>query len=189
MHLEPILVPVQLEYDRYWLLFVTPSKAGVTSGKQPWHYRNHLETVLVLLPLEYDKDWLLFVTPAKAGVQSGKQPWHYRNHLEGVLVLLPLEYDRYWLLFVTPTKAGVQSEKQPWHCRNHLARLVQLGARQARYFGRTETLFQLLMAATVANLTLVAGKVGRWAEPTPKSPLGPLTALLQSSPQPGGTPF
>ena len=44
---------------------------------------------------------------------------------------------------------------------HRLARLVQLGVRQARYFGRTKTLFQLLMAATVANLTLVAGKVGR----------------------------
>ena len=41
---ELVLLP--LEYDRYWLLFVTPAKAGVTSGKQPWHYRNHLETVL-----------------------------------------------------------------------------------------------------------------------------------------------
>jgi hypothetical protein len=37
---------------------------------------------------------------------------------------------------------------------------MQLGLRQARYFGRTKTLFQLLMAATVANLTLVATKVG-----------------------------
>ena len=44
---------------------------------------------------------------------------------------------------------------------HRLARLVQLGVRQARYFGRTKTLFQLLMAATVANLTLVAGKVGK----------------------------
>ena len=43
---------------------------------------------------------------------------------------------------------------------HRLARLVQLGVRQARYFGRTKTLFQLLMASTVANLTLVAGKVG-----------------------------
>ena len=43
---------------------------------------------------------------------------------------------------------------------HRLARLVQLGMRQARYFGRARTLFQLLMAATVANLTLVAGKVG-----------------------------
>ena len=41
-----------------------------------------------------------------------------------------------------------------------MARLVQLGVRQARYFGRTKTLFHLLMASTVANLTLVAGKVG-----------------------------
>ena len=40
---------------------------------------------------------------------------------------------------------------------HRLARLVQLGVRQARYLGRTKTLFQLLMAATVANLTLVAG--------------------------------
>ena len=44
---------------------------------------------------------------------------------------------------------------------HRLARLVQLGVRQARYFGRTKTLFRLLMAATVANLTLVAGKVGK----------------------------
>jgi hypothetical protein len=37
---------------------------------------------------------------------------------------------------------------------------MQLGVRQARYFGRTKTLFQLLIAATVANLTLVATRVG-----------------------------
>lgn len=41
---------------------------------------------------------------------------------------------------------------------HRLARLVQLGVRQARYFGRAKTLFQLLMAATVANLTLLAGQ-------------------------------
>jgi transposase len=41
---------------------------------------------------------------------------------------------------------------------HRLARLVQLGIRQARHFGRRKTLFQLLMAATVANLTLVAKK-------------------------------
>ena len=41
---------------------------------------------------------------------------------------------------------------------HRLARLVQLGMRQARYFGRRKTLFQLLMAATVANLTLVANE-------------------------------
>ena len=48
---------------------------------------------------------------------------------------------------------------------HRLARLVQLGVRQARYFGRTKTLFQLFMTAIVANLTLVAGRVGMMGEP------------------------
>ena len=41
---------------------------------------------------------------------------------------------------------------------HRLARLVQLGIRQARYFGRAKTLFQLFLAAAVANLTLLAHK-------------------------------
>ena len=48
---------------------------------------------------------------------------------------------------------------------HRLARLVQLGIRQARYFGRVKTRFQLYLAATVANLTLVAAKMGRRAMP------------------------
>ena len=43
---------------------------------------------------------------------------------------------------------------------HRLARLVQLGIRQSRYFGRVKTRFQLYLAATVANLTLVAAKWG-----------------------------
>jgi len=39
---------------------------------------------------------------------------------------------------------------------HRIARLAQLGIRQARYFGRTKTLFQLCLAAAVANLTLLA---------------------------------
>ena len=39
---------------------------------------------------------------------------------------------------------------------HRIARLSQLGMRQARYIGRTKTLFQLLLTATVANLTLIA---------------------------------
>jgi len=42
---------------------------------------------------------------------------------------------------------------------HRIARLVRLGMRQARYFGRAKTLLQLLLAATVANLTLLAGKL------------------------------
>ena len=49
---------------------------------------------------------------------------------------------------------------------HRLARLVQLGLRQARYLGRIKTLFQLLMAAAVANLTLMAGRVGMMGEAT-----------------------
>jgi transposase len=43
---------------------------------------------------------------------------------------------------------------------HRLARLMQLGVRQARYVGRAKTLGQLLLAATVANLTLVATSLG-----------------------------
>ncbi len=39
---------------------------------------------------------------------------------------------------------------------HRIARLIQLGMRQARYVGRSKTLFQLLLTATVANLTLIA---------------------------------
>jgi len=39
---------------------------------------------------------------------------------------------------------------------HRIARLVQLRIRQARYFGRTKTLFQVCLAAAMANLTLLA---------------------------------
>jgi hypothetical protein len=53
------------------------------------------------------------------------------------------------------------------HC---LARLIQLGVRKARFFGRTKALFQALMAAAVANLTLTAAKTGEMCiEESPKS--------------------
>ncbi len=47
---------------------------------------------------------------------------------------------------------------------HRLARLVQLGIRQSRYFGRAKTRFQLYLAASVANLTLVAAKAGLTGE-------------------------
>lgn len=46
---------------------------------------------------------------------------------------------------------------------HRLARLVQLGLRKARYFGKAKVLFQLAITAAVANLTLVAS----WANTTP----------------------
>ena len=47
---------------------------------------------------------------------------------------------------------------------HRLARLVHLGIRHSRYFGRIKTRFQLYLAATVANLTLVAAKAGLTGE-------------------------
>jgi len=58
------------------------------------------------------------------------------------------------------SKAFIEYRKRRQVSEHRLARLVQLGIRQARYVGRAKTLFQLLMAAAVANLTLVAGKLG-----------------------------
>jgi transposase len=55
---------------------------------------------------------------------------------------------------------------------HRIARLTQLGIRQARYFGHAKTLFQLAMAAAVANLTLLMNRAD------PDSSSGLLTAAL-----------
>jgi Transposase DDE domain/Transposase domain (DUF772) len=62
--------------------------------------------------------------------------------------------------------------KQRQVVEHRIARLVQLGIRQARYFGRRKTLFQLLLAAAVANFTLMAGRAGEDA------PSGAIHGLL-----------
>lgn len=53
------------------------------------------------------------------------------------------------------TPAGRQRLRQRVVVEHRQARLAQLGAKQARYFGRAKTEFQLLIAATVANLRLI----------------------------------
>ncbi|MHB8510444.1 MAG: IS1182 family transposase [Candidatus Dormibacteria bacterium] len=68
--------------------------------------------------------------------------------------------------------------KQRQVVEHRIARMVQLGVRQARYFGRRKTLFQALMAAAVANLTLVLSKTGGLG--TPVGPPGRLHATLQA---------
>ena len=57
------------------------------------------------------------------------------------------------------SKAFRRSKRRRQVVEHRIARLRQLGVRQTRYMGRAKTLFQLLMAATVAILTLVAGVV------------------------------
>jgi hypothetical protein len=56
----------------------------------------------------------------------------------------------------SPAFAEVRRRRQA--AEHRLARLVQLGLRQARFVGRAKTLFQLAMAATIANLTLLASQ-------------------------------
>ena len=53
------------------------------------------------------------------------------------------------------TDAFREDKKQRQAVEHRIARLVQLGIRQSRYFGRAKTELQLLLAAAVANLTLV----------------------------------
>ena len=69
---------------------------------------------------------------------------------------------------------------------HRLARMVQLGIRQARYRGTAKTLFQAFMAATVANLTLLAAGSGAWL-PLLVTLTGLIAALL-SRRQPAGRP-
>ena len=60
---------------------------------------------------------------------------------------------------VTPVFREYRARRQT--VEHRLARLVQLGIRQARYRGSAKVLFQLLMAAAVANLTMAAtGRAG-----------------------------
>jgi len=43
---------------------------------------------------------------------------------------------------------------------HRIGRIVQLGARQAKYFGKAKTGFQIALVDTVANLMLVAAVSG-----------------------------
>ena len=65
----------------------------------------------------------------------------------------------------SPAFGDVRRRRQA--AEHRLARLVQLGLRQAHFIGRAKTLFQLALAATVANLTLLAGQ--RLAPPPSQS--------------------
>jgi hypothetical protein len=86
-------------------------------------------------------------------------------------------------------KRSMRRQSLPWStegpsrkgrqvAEHRLARLVQLGVRQSRYFGRVKTRFQLLLAATVANQTLAATGIGMMspvAGPAPVRPGKPAT--------------
>jgi hypothetical protein len=81
-----------------------------------------------------------------------------------------------------------EARRQRQVVEHRIARLVQLGIRQARYFGRTKTVFQLCLVAAVANLTLLAvasnavsvtGSEGLdWSLMIPLATLSPSSLLL-----------
>ena len=62
------------------------------------------------------------------------------------------------------TEAGRQSLRQRVVVEHRIARLVGLGIRQSRYFGKKKTRWQVVMAAVVANLSLVVGYCQRRAQ-------------------------
>ena len=84
------------------------------------------------------------------------------------------------------TEAGRKSLRERVVVEHRLARLVQLGIRKSRYFGRTKTCLQVVMAAVVANVSLVVAYRKRQAEqaglPSPEAAAatntGPLGALF-----------
>lgn len=59
------------------------------------------------------------------------------------------------------TEAFLSDKRQRQAAEHRLARLVQLGIRQARYFGRAKTRLQVLLAAAVANLVRLAATAAR----------------------------
>src|SRR6266446_3497454 len=63
------------------------------------------------------------------------------------------------------TDAGKKSLRERVVVEHGIARLVRLGIRQSRYFGKTKTRFQVVMAAVVANLSLVVGFCYRKQKP------------------------
>src|SRR5262249_50675337 len=64
------------------------------------------------------------------------------------------------------TEVGKKTLQQRVVVEHRIARLVGLGIRQSRYFGRQKTCFQAVMAAVVANMTLVIAFCRRKGEPT-----------------------
>ena len=68
-------------------------------------------------------------------------------------------------LQASPAFAEYRSRRQA--AEHRIARLVQLDIRQARYVGHAKTLFQLAMAAAVANLTLLMGRAHTDASSAP----------------------
>jgi hypothetical protein len=76
------------------------------------------------------------------------------------------------------TEVGQQSLRKRVVVEHRIARLVRLGIRQSRYFGKIKTRFQVIMAAVVANITLVLGFCHRDQKPAMNTSDPVIQALL-----------
>jgi hypothetical protein len=76
------------------------------------------------------------------------------------------------------TEAGKKSLRQRVVVEHRIARLVRLGIRQSRYFGKTKTRFQVIMAAIIANLSLVVTFCHREQKPAMNTNDPVIQALL-----------
>jgi hypothetical protein len=86
--------------------------------------------------------------PLRVQCVRGKGGRTVQRHPQEALLQAAREFQ------ASPAFAAYRRRRQV--VEHRIARLVQLGIRQARYFGGAKTLFQLCMAAAVANLTLLA---------------------------------
>ena len=84
------------------------------------------------------------------------------------------------------TEAGKKSLRERVVVEHGIARLVRLGIRQSRYFGKTKTRFQVIMAAVVANLSLVVGFCHREQKPAMNTSDPGIQALLTRTYSPNG---
>jgi len=90
--------------------------------------------------------------PVRAQCTRGQGGRTVHVHPQEVLLQQAREFQ------VSPAFGEARRRRQV--VEHRIARLAQLGIRQARYFGRTKTLFQVCLAAAVANLTLLAATSG-----------------------------
>jgi hypothetical protein len=79
------------------------------------------------------------------------------------------------------TDVGKKTLQQRVVVEHRIARLVGLGIRKSRYIGRQTTCFQVVMAAVVANLTLVVAFCRRTLEPKNETPASVNVPALESS--------
>jgi hypothetical protein len=80
------------------------------------------------------------------------------------------------------TEAGRKSLRERVVVEHGIARLVRLGIRQSRYFGKTTTRFQVVLAAVVANLSLVVGFCHRHMKSVTNTMVDPVTEALLTPP-------